>query len=127
MAYQLALGSDFPVEQVDPRLGLASAVTRADAQGRPRGGWYPHERLTAFEALRGFTLAAAHAGFAEHRVGSLEPGKRADFVILAQNPLAIDPAGPRSLQIRATYVDGKPVYQAEASQPPKVFRERAKL
>lgn len=108
-------------------MGLASAVTRADAQGRPRGGWYPHERLTAFEALRGFTLAAAHAGFAEHRVGSLEPGKRADFVILAQNPLAIDPAGPRSLQIRATYVDGKPVYQAEASQLPKVFRERAKL
>ena len=110
---RLALGSDFPVESVDPRLGLASAVTRSDEHGLPAGGWYPEEKLTAFEALRGFTLDAAYAGFAEKEVGSLETGKRADFVILDKDPLAIDPAQLRALVVRATYVDGKPVYQAK--------------
>ncbi len=109
----LALGSDFPVESVDPRLGLASAVTRADARGMPVGGWYPEEKLTAYEALRGFTLDAAYAGFAEKEVGSLETGKRADFVVMDKDPLAVDPAQLRDLKVQATYVDGKPVYQAK--------------
>jgi predicted amidohydrolase YtcJ len=109
---RLALGSDFPVESVDPRLGLYAAATRTDAAGEPAGGWHPEDKLTAFEALRGFTLDAAYAGFAENEVGSLAAGKRADFVVLAEDPLAIDPAGLRSLTIRATYVDGTPVYEA---------------
>ncbi|MFC3550130.1 amidohydrolase [Lysobacter cavernae] len=108
---RLALGSDFPVESVDPRLGLFAAVTRTDAQGLPVGGWYPQEKLTVFEALRGFTLDAAYAGFAENEVGSLAVGKRADFVILAQDPLAIGPAKLRELTVQATYVDGKAVYR----------------
>lgn len=108
---RLALGSDFPVESVDPRLGLYSAVSRADAEGLPVGGWYPDEKLTAFEALRGFTLDAAYAGFAEHDVGSLEVGKRADFVVLEEDPLAVPAAGLRTLTVDATYVDGKPVYE----------------
>lgn len=108
----LALGSDFPVESVDPRLGLYAAVTRSDASGQPAGGWYPDEKLTAFEALRGFTLEAAYAGFAENEVGSLAPGKRADFVVLAQDPLAVPDAELRTLTVKATYVDGKPVYEA---------------
>ena len=108
----LALGSDFPVESVDPRLGLYAAVTRADGKGLPVGGWYPDEKLTAFEALRGFTLEAAYAGFAEHDVGSLAPGKRADFVVLAEDPLAVPDAALRTLTVKATYVDGKPVFEA---------------
>ncbi|GAB3747412.1 amidohydrolase [Lysobacter olei] len=110
---RLALGSDFPVESVDPRLGLYAATTRADGAGMPVGGWHPEEKLTAFEALRGFTLDAAYAGFAEARVGSLVPGKRADFVVLKQDPLAIPAAQLRSLDVQATYVDGRPVYQAK--------------
>ena len=109
---RLALGSDYPVESVDPRLGLYAAATRTDAQGNPQGGWHPEDKLTAYEALRGFTLDAAYAGFAESEVGSLEVGKRADFVVLGQDPLAIDPSQLRNLEVRATYVDGKPVYQA---------------
>ncbi|MEF9977542.1 MAG: amidohydrolase [Thermomonas sp.] len=109
---RLALGSDFPVERVDPRLGLSAAVTRADGDGKPVGGWFPGERLTAYEALRGFTLDAAYAGFAETEVGSLQTGKRADFVILAEDPLAVPEAALRSLTVLATYVDGKPVYEA---------------
>ncbi len=114
---RLALGSDFPVESVDPRLGLYAATTRSDAEGQPPGGWRPEEKLTAYEALRGFTLDAAHAGFAEDEVGSLEPGKRADFVVLAEDPLAIDPARLRALTVQATYVDGRVVYEAETSSP----------
>jgi predicted amidohydrolase YtcJ len=109
---RLALGSDFPIESVDPRLGLYAATTRTDGDGKPTGGWRPEEKLTAYEALRGFTLDAAYAGFAENDVGSLEVGKRADFVIVAEDPLAIDPAQLRNLTVQATYVDGRPVYRA---------------
>ncbi len=110
---RLAFGSDFPVESVDPRLGLYSAVTRADAEGKPAGGWMPQEKLTAFEALRGFTLDAAYAGFAENELGSLAVGKRADFVVLKEDPLAVPDAQLRTLDVQATYVDGKPVYEAK--------------
>ncbi|AXK71457.1 amidohydrolase [Lysobacter sp. TY2-98] len=109
---RLALGSDFPVESVDPRLGLYAAATRTDADGKPVGGWHPEEKLTAYEALRGFTLDAAYAGFDEHDVGSLETGKRADFVVLREDPLAIDPSQLRNLTVEATYVDGKAVFTA---------------
>lgn len=109
---RLALGSDFPVESVDPRLGMYAAVTRADAQGQPAGGWHPEEKLTAFEALRGFTLDAAYAAFDEAEIGSLAPGKRADFVVLGEDPLAVEPARLREPAIRATYVDGRAVYEA---------------
>jgi predicted amidohydrolase YtcJ len=108
---RLALGSDFPVESVDPRLGLYAAATRMDADGRPPGGWRPEEKLTAYEALRGFTLDAAYAGFADNEVGSLAVGKRADFVVLAQDPLAVSPEALRELTVLSTYVDGKPVFE----------------
>lgn len=116
---RLALGSDFPVESVDPRLGLYAATTRADESGMPAGGWRPEEKLTAFEALRGFTLDAAWAGFMEKDVGSIEAGKRADFVVLAEDPLAIDPVALRALTIRSTWVDGKPVYAREGEASPR--------
>jgi hypothetical protein len=109
---RLALGSDFPVESVDPRLGLYAATTRADADLRPAGGWRPEEALTAWEALRGFTLDAAHAAFDDADVGSLAVGKRADFVLLAEDPLAVPPARLRALPVLATYVDGRVVYEA---------------
>jgi predicted amidohydrolase YtcJ len=109
---RLALGSDFPVESVDPRLGLYAAATRTDAKGMPPGGWHPEELLTSYEALRGFTLDAAYAGFAEDEVGSLAAGKRADFVVLAEDPLTIPPAQLRNLTVLSTWVDGKPVYKA---------------
>jgi len=109
---RLALGSDFPVELVDPRLGLYAATTRTDAKGLPMGGWHPEDKLTAYEALRGFTLDAAYAGFAEDEVGSLAPGKRADFVVMEQDPLAVPPASLRELTVLSTWVDGRQVYEA---------------
>lgn len=108
---RLALGSDFPVEQVDPMLGLHAAVTRADADGKPRGGWLADQRLSAAEALRGFTLDAAYAGFGEREVGSLEVGKRADFVLLSGDVLAGPADALAGTRVLATYVDGVPVYR----------------
>jgi predicted amidohydrolase YtcJ len=110
---RLALGSDFPVEQVDPMLGLYAAVSRQDADGKPPGGWLPDQRLGAAEALRGFTLDAAWAGFAEHDVGSLAVGKRADFVVLSDDVLAVPMPKVRETRVLATYVDGKAVYAAD--------------
>lgn len=109
---RLAFGSDFPIESVDPRLGLYSAASRADEEGKPEGGWLPEQKVTVFEALRGFTTGAAHAGFAENEVGSLSVGKRADFVVLGADPYEVPVIELRTLPIRATYVDGKPVYEA---------------
>lgn len=107
----IALGSDFPVEQVDPRLGLYAAVTRQDRAGQPPGGWRPDQRLSAAEALRGFTADAAWAGHDEGQVGRLQPGLRADFVVLDRDPLTVPPAQLAELQVRSTWVDGRPVYE----------------
>ena len=110
---KLALGSDFPVESVDPRRGLHAAVTRQDAHDHPAGGWRAEERLSAAEALRGFTADAAWAAHDESTVGRLAPGLRADFVILDEDPLAIPGQQLDELHVRSTWVDGKPVYEAE--------------
>jgi predicted amidohydrolase YtcJ len=109
---RLALGSDFPVESVDPRLGLYAAVTRQDRDGQPPGGWLPGQRLTIAEALRGFTADAAYAGRDEAAVGRLMPGLRADFVVLEDDPLGVSADHLDDLRIRSTWVDGKPVYEA---------------
>ncbi|MBD9435319.1 amidohydrolase [Pseudoxanthomonas sp. PXM03] len=110
---KLALGSDFPVESVDPRRGLHAAVTRQDAHGHPAGGWRAAERLSAAEALRGFTADAAWAAHDERDVGRLAPGFRADFVVLDEDPLAVPGEQLDDLHVRSTWVDGKPVYEGE--------------
>ncbi len=107
---RIALGSDFPVESPDPRLGLYAAETRQDLNGGPPGGWMPRQRLTAIEALRGFTSDAAWAGFMEHEVGRLAPGMRADFVVLGGDPLSIAPAKLPTIKVISTWVDGSRVY-----------------
>ena len=109
---RLALGSDFPVEQVDPRLGLYAAVTRQDQNGQPPGGWQPEQRLSAAEALRGFTSDAAWAGHDEAELGRLQPGLRADFVVFDRDPLDVGNVRLDELKVLSTWVDGEPVYEA---------------
>ena len=108
---RLALGSDFPVERVSPILGFYAAVTRQDAAGAPAGGWTGNQSLTRAEALRGFTLDAAYAGFMEDEVGSLAPGKRADFVILSQDLMTVPPEQILATRVVATYLDGALIYR----------------
>ncbi len=109
---ELPLGSDFPVEAVNPMLGLYAAVTRQDIEGQPPGGWLADQDLTREEALHGFTLAAARAGFAEAEVGTLEPGKRADFVMLDQDYFQVSETRLPALRIQSTWVDGEVVYRS---------------
>ncbi|KAJ7244184.1 amidohydrolase family-domain-containing protein [Mycena haematopus] len=113
----LPLGSDFPVEGVNPLLGFYAAVSRLTVDGRSphgEGGWYafPSERLTRTQALKGMTLDAAYASFAETELGSLTPGKRADFVVLDRNIMEVDPADILKTKVVATVVDGKVAYGA---------------
>ena len=109
----LALGSDYPVESVDPRLGLYSAVTRSDLSGQPANGWLPDQKLTPEQALEGFTSGAAYASFDEAVVGKLALGHRADFVILDGDPLTVPAAQLPTLDVISTWVDGVVVFQAE--------------
>ncbi len=113
---RLALGSDFPVESPDPRLGLYAAVNRQDRAGKPEGGWMPQQRLDPVQALQGFTADAAYAAGNEAETGRLAPGLRADFVVLRQDPLAIEGGQLDDVEVLSTWVDGKAVYEA-ASLP----------
>jgi len=107
----LVAGSDFPVEQVSPLLGIYAAVTRQDADGHPEGGWYPDQRLTLEEAIRSFTAEAAYASFSEARRGRLTPGYLADVTVF-DRPLAPD-RSLLSTAVELTLVGGRAVYSSD--------------
>jgi predicted amidohydrolase YtcJ len=107
---RLALGSDFPVEAVNPFFGIYSAVTRQDHGGNPPGGWYPKQRLTLAEAVRGFTADAAYAAFEEGSRGTIEPGKLADFTIVDGDFFTMPANDLWNARVRATVVGGEVVY-----------------
>jgi predicted amidohydrolase YtcJ len=109
----LALGSDFPIENPDVLAGLYAARTRQDAKGWPEGGWYPEERLSAAEALEGFTVGPAWASFEEARRGRLRPGLDADFVALSADPLEGPAAALVDARVLATVVAGAEVFRAD--------------
>ena len=107
----IAFGSDFPVESPNPFPGLAAAVSRQDMNGQPAGGWIPKERVSFEQALAGFTRGAAYAGFAEGKIGSLEPGKWADFIIVDRDVSLVDPQALARTQVLETWVAGIKVWE----------------
>ncbi|MCW3836356.1 amidohydrolase [Sphingomonas canadensis] len=107
---RLAFGSDYPVESPDPWAGWATAFTRQDADLQPFGGWMPQEAVTREQAWAGFTTGAAYAGFAEGVFGRLEPGLRADFIIVDRDPLLASPTELRATQVIETWVGGERVW-----------------
>jgi predicted amidohydrolase YtcJ len=108
----LAFGSDAPVEAPDPLTGIAVAISRQDAQGRPAGGWQPQEVVTREQALAAYTAGGAYAAFAEGRFGQIAPGERADFVVLDADPLMANPEDIREIRVLETWVGGRKVFDA---------------
>ena len=107
---KLAFGTDFPVESPNPFPGLSAAISRQDVNGQPPGGWIPSERLTLGQAVDAYTRGAAYAGFAEDKIGALEPGKWADFIIVDRDPTAVDAQSLARTQVLETWVAGKKVW-----------------
>jgi predicted amidohydrolase YtcJ len=107
---RIAGGSDFPVESDNPFFGLHAAITRTDHEGQPPGGWHPEQAMTPIEAFRAFTLDAAYAAHWETRIGSLEPGKWADFILIDRDLFKIPPGEIWKIKVRQTWVAGQKVY-----------------
>jgi len=109
----IPLGTDFPVENINPLLTFYAATVRADAKGFPKGGFQIENALTPQEALRGMTIWAAKANFEENEKGSLEIGKFADFVILDHDILKATPQNILKTKVLKTYLNGEKVYDAK--------------
>jgi predicted amidohydrolase YtcJ len=110
---RIPCGSDFPVEGANPLWGLYAAVTRQDRQGWPEGGWYPDQRMAIHEAVTGFTIDAAYAGFAENETGTIEAGKLADMTVLDRDPFMVPPLAILNTRVAMTVVGGEIVYKAK--------------
>ncbi|MFX0573100.1 amidohydrolase [Nocardia nepalensis] len=102
----IAAGSDFPVSSHNPWDGIHAAVTRTDRDGQPAGGWHREQAMTVAEALRAYTLDAAYAAHQDRVLGSLTPGKHADFVLTDSDPFS--PQKPLwQTEILQTWVGGR--------------------
>jgi predicted amidohydrolase YtcJ len=106
-------GSDFPVEFVNPLISFHSAISRQDANDWPPGGWYPEQEMTRDEALKSMTIWPAYAAFQESELGSLTPGKHADFVILDQDIMRVPASLVLQTRVLSTWVEGRSVYEAK--------------
>ncbi len=102
----IALGTDFPVEDISPLKTFYSATLRRDMAGKLKSPFQPDEALTPMQALSGMTIWAAYANNEEMEKGSLEPGKFADFVILNVDLLTATPKQLKKAKVFATYIDG---------------------
>ena len=109
----VCFGSDYPVVDIDPFLGIYRSVTRLHNDGTPEGGWNPQEKLTVQEALRAYTYGSAYALGREEELGTLEAGKYADIVVLDKNLLTVPPERIRGTKSILTMINGKVVFEEE--------------
>jgi predicted amidohydrolase YtcJ len=107
---QVALGSDFPVEDINPLYGYHAAVARQDAKNYPSGGFQMNNALTREQAMRGMTTWAAHAAFEEKRKGQIKAGMLADFVVLKTDLLTAPNTQLRNAPVQQTWIGGKQVF-----------------
>lgn len=107
----LAIGSDCPVVDNNPFYAIHRGVTRLHDDMLPEGGWNPTEKLTVADVLRGYTYGSAYGIGREHELGTLEPGKFADIVVVDRNLFDIDPAEIREAKVDMTIMDGKVIFE----------------
>jgi hypothetical protein len=107
----IANGSDFPVEEPNPMLGLYAAITRQDPAGHPPHAWAPDQRMSREETLKSFTINAAFAAHAEKDLGSLTRGKLADLVVLSKDVMQVPPKEILTTKVVTTIIGGKIVYE----------------
>ena len=106
----LPLGTDFPVEEINPFKTFLAAVARQDSKGFPAGGFQMENALTREQTIRGMTIWAAKANRMEKQVGSLEVGKKADFIILDQDLMKVATDRILKIKVLKTYLNGERVY-----------------
>ena len=111
LGMRVSYHSDAPMTEPDPLLAIQTAVTRRTASGQVLG---EHQRVSLEEGLRAMTIDAAYQIGMDQEVGSLEIGKRADFVLLAQDPRHVAAETLASIEVRGTWIDGRPVWSASA-------------
>ncbi|MFK8030614.1 MAG: amidohydrolase [Gammaproteobacteria bacterium] len=107
----LSFGSDWPVAPLSPLQGVYAAVTRRTTDGAHPSGWQPQEKISVEQALRAYTVTNAYAAFEENRAGTLTPGKRADFVVLSQDPRKVNPNLIGDIEVLRTVIDGETVFE----------------
>lgn len=107
----VAIGSDFPVEDINPLYGFYAAVSRKDRTGNPASGYLPENKITREQALRGITIWAAYSNFEERSKGSLEKGKTADFVVLDTDIMKAPEEKLHQAKVVYTYSSGRKVFQ----------------
>lgn len=103
-------GSDAPIVDINPLLGIYAAITRQDLSGYPQNGWNPEQCLTPYEALCLYTRDAAYSSFREHELGTITQGKLADLSVLPQNILTCNPQSLLTMPVLHTIVNGKFAY-----------------
>jgi predicted amidohydrolase YtcJ len=107
----VAFGTDWPVEPINPYLGLYAAVTRRSTEGDPAGGWWPQERLSIADAIRCYTAESAYASFEETQKGQIATGMLADLVVHARDLLTIKPEEILQTEAAITILGGRVVYE----------------
>lgn len=107
----LTCGSDWTVAPLSPLSGIYAAVTRQTLDGKHPEGWFPEQKISLEEAIRGYTLNGAYAEFSEHLKGSIEKGKLADLVVLNRNIFKISPEEIQKTEVKMTIFNGKVIYK----------------
>jgi predicted amidohydrolase YtcJ len=109
----VAFGTDWPIVQLNPLLGIRNAVLRQSLDGKPAGGYVPAQRITVAEALRAYTLGAAYASHADRQEGSIAVGKLADFAVFSQNFVEGPSEHIADAHVVMTVVDGRIVFEGK--------------